>query len=142
MRCLRQSLLYQLALLLLALPQASALFHTQKFLSWSPRFEDDLESSWAAGGQCHDIYHNFVPKNKVECGLVLNCILENTDELRKSTISSAQVALGVTPPLLAALGSSVADISLLAVHSPVLMPLLSLGRFRQGYTSLLTPPQR
>ena len=112
--------------LLVSLRQASA-FQNHKFVAWFPMFEDALKFSWQPGGQCHDLYHDFVYKGKGNCGFVLNCILENTDERRKSTMASAQVVLGIAPSLLAALGSSVAEISILAENSPVLMLFLILG---------------
>ena len=112
--------------LLHILPRVSG-YETGKFLAWFPQFENALSFSWQSGGQCHDIYDDFVGRGQGVCGNVLGCILENTDELRKSTIASAQVVLGILPPLLSALGTSIPEISLLGPHYPLLTALVTLG---------------
>lgn len=46
---------------------------------------------------------------------VVNCILEHTSEFVKSNVASAQVLLGLSPPMLAVLGPSAEETSLLFI---------------------------
>ena len=116
-----------LTILLIGITTRSALgFSTTKFVEWYPKFEADLQFSWKTG-QCRELYNDFIVRGQGECGHVLSCVLANTTELRKTTIASAQVVLGVTPWLLASIGSSTAEISLLASQKPLLTLFLMLG---------------
>ncbi|KAI1346398.1 hypothetical protein F5Y01DRAFT_321753 [Xylaria sp. FL0043] len=60
---------------------------------------------------------------------VVNCLLENTSEYIKAAASSAQVLLGVTPPILATLGASSDELAMLSVvgRRPLLSLLISFG---------------
>ena len=91
-------------------------FPTAKFIEWFPQ----SHPTWI-NGPCKSLYE------RGRCGDILNCILEHTSELRKTTIGAAQVMLGVTPALLSNLGSSVAEMSLVAFQRPFLSLLLVLG---------------
>lgn len=55
------------------------------------------------------------------------CILSNVPEHQMANFASSSVVLGLLPGLLASFGPSVAEISLLSSHRPVLALLLSLG---------------
>ena len=104
-------------------------FHTLKFQEWFPDFEADLSPSWTAGS-CRTAHSNYLYHRHQypdTCGALLECILDNTSEKRKTTMASASVALALTPPLLAGLGQSLAEISLLSSQRPVLSFLLALG---------------
>lgn len=61
------------------------------------------------------------------CAWHQQCILDNLREDIKARMSSASVLLGLTPGLLASLGPSVAEISVLSVERPILTLLLSFG---------------
>lgn len=104
-------------------------FSSLKFQEWFPDFEADLSPSWTTGG-CRTAYSNYLyhrTEHHDTCGALLECILDNTNEKRKTTMASASVALALTPPLLAGLGQSLAEISLLSTKRPVLSALLALG---------------
>ena len=97
-----------------------------KFTEWYPKAEADLKPSWTTG-DCRDICNAYVQRGQGECGRVLDCTLENTSELRKTTIQAAQVVLVVMPWLLASVRSSVAEISASSTQRPLLTFLLTLG---------------
>lgn len=103
------------------LPFATA-FSKLKFQKWSPDFEADLKPSWTTG-DCQTAYDQYLynrTSQQDRCGALLECILENTNEKRKTTMASAQVVLGLAAPLLAGLGQSLAEISLLSSQRPLL----------------------
>ncbi|MCJ1266985.1 hypothetical protein MMC22_006870 [Lobaria immixta] len=104
-------------------------FNTLKFQEWFPDFEADLSPSWKTGN-CRTAHANYLYRRTQShdtCGALLECILDNTNEKRNTTMGSASVALALTPPLLAGLGQSLAEISLLSSQRPVLSVLLALG---------------
>lgn len=104
-------------------------FSKLKFQEWFPDFEADMKPSWTTGDCQRAHYEYFYNRTSRQdrCGALLECILENTNEKRKTTMASASVVLGVTPPLLAGLGQSLAEISLLSSQRPVLAFLIALG---------------
>lgn len=61
------------------------------------------------------------------CGVHLSCLLGTTDEAAKGDMASASVLLGLTPSILAGLGPSLAEVSLLSLRRPILAFLISLG---------------
>jgi hypothetical protein len=90
---------------------------------------------------------------------VVNCILENTSEFIKSSTGSAQVLLGLTPSMLAVLGPSTEETSLLfvigrrpflalciAAGSPAVFPMRSfdnkdpIGLLKDHEGRLRSPP--
>ena len=56
-----------------------------------------------------------------------NCILENLPAAYLANYQAAAVIMGLTPSVLATLGPSVAETSLLSAHRPLLSFLISLG---------------
>ena len=74
---------------------------------------------------------------------MLDCLLKHgTSELHKITIASGQVTLGLIPSLLALVGSSVPEISLLASQGPILTLLLTLrasGMYPTRVTEYVSP---
>ena len=104
-------------------------FSRTKFVQWFPQDPSEVTRLHSAiTGSCETLYDNYVFRGQGQCGLVLNCLLEHgTTELQKTTIASAQVALGLIPTLLAYVGSSTPEVSLLASRRPLLMMLLTLG---------------
>lgn len=109
--------------------QAVACFTTTKFVEWFPRNHTEFENfreSWTTG-PCKTLYDNFVKRGEQECGDILNCLIEHETELQKTTYASAQVVLGLIPPLLAGVGNSVPELSILASQRPFLSFLLTLG---------------
>ena len=61
------------------------------------------------------------------CQNHLSCILDNTPEAWKASNAAASVALGLLPTLLATIGPTKAETSLLSTQRPVLACLVSLG---------------
>lgn len=121
-------LFLKLGFCLFILPFATA-FSKLKFQKWFPDFEADLKPSWTTG-DCQTAYDQYLynrTSQQDRCGALLECILENTNEKRKTTMASAQVVLGLAAPLLAGLGQSLAEISLLSSQRPVLSFLIVLG---------------
>ena len=57
----------------------------------------------------------------------LTCILNNTPEAWKASMAAASVALGLLPTLLATIGPTISETSLLSSQRPVLAFLVSLG---------------
>lgn len=57
----------------------------------------------------------------------MKCIMGSIDEYIKADMAAASVLLGLTPTLLAGLGPSGGEISLLSLHRPLLAFLVSLG---------------
>lgn len=101
-------------------------FSTTKFVEWFPQSLTELREAWT--GPCQTLYDDYVNKSQGSCGLVLNCLLEHgTTELRKTTIASAQVTLGLIPSLMTCVGNSVPEIALLASQRPVLTLLVTIG---------------
>lgn len=104
-------------------------FNSLKFQVWFPDFAAELSPTWTTGN-CRTAYSNYLyhrTQYHDTCGALLECILDYTNEKRKTTMASASVALALTPPLLAGLGQSLAEISLLSSQRPVLSVLLALG---------------
>ena len=107
----------------------AAAFSTTKFVEWFPGNPSEFaqfRQSWT-GGPCTAIYDIYVHKGEGICGDVLNCLLENTSELQKTTIASAQIVLGLIPSLLAGFGNGVPELSIMASQRPLLSFLLTLG---------------
>ncbi|KAE9369141.1 hypothetical protein N431DRAFT_493029 [Stipitochalara longipes BDJ] len=61
------------------------------------------------------------------CHLVVDCILSNSRESTKANMASADVVLGLLPTILALLGSTTPELSLLSSRRPLLAFLLSIG---------------
>lgn len=61
------------------------------------------------------------------CVKMYSCMMKEVSEYTKANMASSGVLLGLTPWILSTLGSTSAEISLLAVHRPVLAYLLVLG---------------
>ena len=111
---------------LLALFPPALSFSTTKFVEWFPQSLIKLRKAWT--GPCKTLYDDFVDKGQGQCGPVLNCLLgHGTSELRKTTMASAQVTLGLIPSLLTCVGNSVPEISLVASQRPILTLFLTLG---------------
>lgn len=61
------------------------------------------------------------------CDAHLDCVLENTSESLKAKMASAAIFLGVLPAMLAMLGPTLGQLSLLSVRRPFLALLVAMG---------------
>ena len=61
------------------------------------------------------------------CDAHASCILEHTSEMRKASLATAGVLLGLMPTLLAVLSPSISELVLLSSQRPMLASILSVG---------------
>ncbi|KAH8658398.1 hypothetical protein BX600DRAFT_514890 [Xylariales sp. PMI_506] len=117
--------------------------YTDQFQSWYEQFADQFNETLY--GSCVTEYQKYkqgeydVPtasnvldgadEHSVLTEPVIECILNNTSEFIQSSMSSAQVLLGLTPTILGLLGISTEELSLLSIvgRRPILAMLLSLA---------------
>ncbi|KAI1750624.1 hypothetical protein F4782DRAFT_508978 [Xylaria castorea] len=92
---------------------------SQQFANYLTGRPQDFEIDWLGGGGAASVIVEPVVK----------CLLDNVSEYIKAAASSAQVILGVTPPLLATLGASTDELAMLSVvgRRPLLSLLISFG---------------
>ncbi|KAH7303273.1 hypothetical protein B0I35DRAFT_446885 [Stachybotrys elegans] len=115
---------------------------TWQFRSWYPQYSRVFSS--VLRDSCQEPYaayqRGWVDNDKIDVlgggdehsaliQPVILCLLDNTSEYIKSAMSSAQVLLGVTPTILAYMGPTAQELSLLSVVAkrPFLSFCLSLG---------------
>ncbi|KAK5636377.1 hypothetical protein RRF57_012089 [Xylaria bambusicola] len=91
----------------------------QQFANYLTGQPQDFKLDWLGG----------VGKTSVLIQPVVKFLLENVSEYIKAAASSAQVILGVTPPILATLGASTDELAMLSVvgRRPLLSLLISFG---------------
>ncbi|KAJ2998878.1 hypothetical protein NUW58_g182 [Xylaria curta] len=87
---------------------------SEEFANYLTGRPQDFEGDWLGGAGA----------NTVLVQPVVTCLLDNVSEYIKAASSSAQVILGVAPPLLATIGSSTDELAMLSVVGR--RPLLSL----------------
>jgi hypothetical protein len=92
---------------------------SQQFANYLTGRPQDFEIDWLGGGS----------PISVLVQPVVTCLLDNVSEYIKAASSSAQVLLGVTPPILATLGASTDELAMLNVidRRPLLALLVSFG---------------
>jgi hypothetical protein len=110
---------------------------TPQFRDWYPKYHAGL--SLASTTVCNESLADynrfyFAPQGSVEASYLLQacyrhetCILDNTSSGIIANFNGALVILGLLPTLLSAIGPSVAEISLLSTHRPLLSFLISMG---------------
>lgn len=106
-----------------------------KYQNWFPNFGDRINA--VSIGVCNVSLNaylgNLTARESLStdvieyCSNHNDCILSNLVESIKADISTAGVILGLTPGILASLGPSVAEISVLSTQRPLLSLMLSLG---------------
>ncbi|KAF2241928.1 hypothetical protein BU26DRAFT_584808 [Trematosphaeria pertusa] len=102
--------------------------HPQKFRHWFPKYEYHwLEASETCRVQLNDYWTGNRTRNHAICAVATDCILRNTTETIKSNMASAAIFLGLAPSILALLGPSVTELSLLSARFPILAILLALA---------------
>ena len=91
----------------------------------------EAELSKAVINNCSDLLrqyqHEHITFYGVYCVKTYSCIMNNVTEYTKANMASAAVLLGLTPTILAILGSNTTELSLLSSHRPALAILLVLG---------------
>ena len=133
---------HHLKVLLLALYISCTLGSTNQFKHWYTEFEYPFQT--ILRDNCTKEYHHYLygvrnnsaidskqgadPTNQLAVPVV-DCILSYTSEFIKSAMASAQVLLGLTPTMLAVLGPSTEETSVLFVigRRPLLALCLSAG---------------
>ncbi|KAF2689802.1 hypothetical protein K458DRAFT_427891 [Lentithecium fluviatile CBS 122367] len=101
---------------------------TQKFRHWFPKYERHwLNASEICTTQLNDYWTANRTRHHATCAVATDCILKNTTETIKSNMASAAIFLGLTPSILALIGPSVMDLSLLSARLPILAILLALA---------------
>ena len=129
-------------MLLLAVHTPCALTATNQFARWYPEWsftfktilrdnctkEHDIYLAGVRTNSTMDSYTGGDPTNQL-AEPVVNCILSYTSEFIKSGMASAQVVLGLTPTMLAVLGPSTEETSVLFVvgRRPLLALCLAAG---------------
>lgn len=121
---------------------AHAATYTVQFQQWFPQYGHIYEAIKHAN--CSEEYERYLTAEKVHSEIdvlggggifsaltqpVVTCILENTSEFLKGTMTGAQVLLGVMPTVLALLAASTEEVAMLANvgRRPFLALILSLG---------------
>jgi len=110
---------------------------TPQFRNWYPKYHELLERlSTTVCNQSLSDYDEFfsAPHGSAEASYLLlacyrheACILDNISADQMANFNGANVLLGLLPTLLSAIGPSVAEISLLSTHRPLLSFLISVG---------------
>ena len=99
------------------------------FQHWFPDVEAEL--SHIVANNCSTEFQEYLDERIVNYGVhcvkTFNCIVNCCTEYTKANMASAAVLLGLTPAILAALGSSTSELSRLAARRPVLALLMVLG---------------
>ncbi|KAI0156557.1 hypothetical protein GGR57DRAFT_84851 [Xylariaceae sp. FL1272] len=92
---------------------------SQEFQNYLTGRLEDFPIDWLGGGG----------KTSVLVQPVVTCLLDTVSEYIKAASSSAQVLLGVTPPILATLGASTDELAMVNVvgRRPLLALLISVG---------------
>jgi hypothetical protein len=105
-----------------------------KFQQWYPRYE--VACQFVSGITCNVTLQAYLGSEDARsevgpvgayCRAHVDCMMSSVSEYVKADMGAATVVLGLTPSLLAGLGPTAAEVSLLSLRRPVLAFLLSLG---------------
>jgi hypothetical protein len=115
------------------LPLATQIYvvNASPFEQFYPEYEAEFTTIIASN--CSSVFHRYLNapgsafQNYAACHLVVDCVLSNTPESIKQNLASAEVVLGLLPTILAQLGSTTPELSLLSSRRPLLAFLLSIG---------------
>jgi hypothetical protein len=101
------------------------------FRHWYPQYRHVFESIMEE--DCQAEYHGYLtevaPKDYLSGTVtpVIDCILKNLNETRKSNMAAAAVVLGLLPTTLGLVGSTTMEVGLIALRRPLLAFLLAAG---------------
>jgi hypothetical protein len=118
------------ALLVLSIShQAQGWRARESFQHFFPDIEVELSN--AVTNNCSHVLQEYLNEHVtlygIHCVKMYSCIISNTTEYTKANMASAAVLLGLAPVILATLGSSTTELSLLSSQRPALAILLVLG---------------
>jgi hypothetical protein len=107
--------------------------NTSPFDQFYPEYEAEFTAILASN--CSSIFHQYQNTSgsarnlmvDAICHQVVDCVLSNSFESTKANMASAGVVLGLLPTILALLGSTTPELSLLSSRRPLLAFLLSIG---------------
>src|SRR4051812_39694146 len=113
-------------------------FFADQVLGWRTRrqfqhFYPDVEADikQAIANHCtaalQDYLNEHVKVYGKQCPIMYSCIIDNIPAYAKDNMASAAVLLGLTPFILAALGSNTTELALISSRRPLLAVLLVLG---------------
>ncbi|MCJ1256400.1 hypothetical protein MMC24_004221 [Lignoscripta atroalba] len=123
-----KSMLYVVVLLALGVPSCTAFlsstFPRLKFASWYPIYGHHFKASSL---RCNATLQKYYNGDEFGVAHHADCILENTTETIKANMASAGVILGLMPGVLANIGPTLAESSILMLERPFLSTLLAIG---------------
>jgi hypothetical protein len=121
-----------LGLLIILFFSRAIAVHNHQFEQFYPQTADVFTGIMA--NNCSSIFHQYLetPDKPLvvayrTCALVIDCVLSNSPESIKANMASASVVLGLLPTIIALLGSTTPELSLLSSRRPLLAFLLSIG---------------
>jgi hypothetical protein len=137
-------LVQAIAALLVAVGTAEAKLTNKRFEEW---LWSDQTFASILRTNCSEEYDNYIdkintgwytrwpefrPYNLSDMAFVysnplVTCLLENTNELNKADMASSGILLGLMPTILASVGSTLGETTLLASRRPILAMLLAIG---------------
>lgn len=99
-----------------------------KFRHWLPWYEDRwINASAFCQPQLTDYFENNRTQCHVPCACAADCILQGIPATIQSNFASAQVILGLLPPILVFSGPTLTEVAALSTYRPTLAILLALG---------------
>lgn len=121
--------LASIASLLLFSNPALAYRPRNSFQHWFPDVRVELSAIVAnnCSREFQDYLDEEIVQYGVQCVKAFNCIVSYCTEYTKANMAAATVLLGLTPTMLAALGSSTSELSRLSARRPLLAILMVLG---------------
>jgi len=118
-----------LALILLSIHLVSTSRTRRQFQHFYPDVREDIEAAIAAN--CSQEKKDYLAERITiygpQCPILYSCIIDNIPSYKKDNMTSAAVLLGLTPFILALLGSNTTELALIALKRPLLSTLLVLG---------------
>jgi hypothetical protein len=119
----------QIILLLIFTDHALGWRSRRSFQHFFTDVEGEIES--AIINNCSAIFEDYLNEHitlyGTQCVRMYSCIMANISNYAKDNMASAAVLLGLTPFILASLGSNTTELALIASRRPILAILLVLG---------------
>ncbi|KAL9016879.1 MAG: hypothetical protein Q9185_005782 [Variospora sp. 1 TL-2023] len=113
---------------LLSLIAVAQAYPRLKFRRWLPWYEQRwINASASCQPQLSDYYENNRTRCRVPCACAADCLLENLPATIQSNFASAQVILGLLPPMLVFVGPTLTEVAALPTYRPLLAVLVALA---------------